>query len=343
MRFAGSQVFAALALCAAMVGLSPRPAVAALRLCNQTSYVLYGAVGIQQTRAVATRGWIRIVPGDCATAVAGPLGAPAYFVYARTSEAHAGPSRAWGGQFRLCVEDAEFSLQTPLSAPACRLDDAFLVPFAPIDTGGAPDRTTTFGESAQIDSAAAARDAGLTRLLADNGYKVGTESKSRDAALADFRARMHLHANAGVGELFVALEARARKIAAPIGYSICNDGKSEIWAALGWTSGSDAVSRGWWSVPAGSCAKALSAALTGKIFLYATKPADHRLVAGATVFCTDDKIFEIRGRDRCSDRGLAGRGFAATNIAGAPGFTAHIGDDGLIEERVSPIQAPTPK
>lgn len=343
MRLSGSQGFAALALCAATVVLFPRTAAAALRLCNQTSYVLYGAVGIQQSRAIATRGWIRIAPGDCATAVADPLGAPAYFVYARTSDAHAGPSRAWGGQFRLCVEDAGFSLQTPLSTSTCGFDGAFLAPFAPIDTGGAPDWTTTFTESARIDSAAAARDAGLARLLADNNVRIGTDAKSREAALAALRARMRLPATASIDELMAALETRARKIAAPAGYAICNDGTAEIWAALGWMAGSDAISRGWWSVPAGACAKASSDALVGRVFLYATKPGNHRLVSGPAMFCTDGAAFEIRGRNRCAERGLADTGFAMTNVDAQPGFVAHIGDSGLIDSHSETIQTETPK
>ncbi len=65
---------------------------AGLRLCNRTSYVLYAATGYVQGIDAITQGWTRIVPGTCETAIAEPLIARGYFVYARTSLAHAGRS-----------------------------------------------------------------------------------------------------------------------------------------------------------------------------------------------------------------------------------------------------------
>ena len=61
---------------------------------------------------------------------------------------------------------------------------------------------------------------------------------------------MKLPATVSPDELFTALEAEARKAPAPEGYSICNDGDAEIWAALGMKAGQDFVSRGWWEVAA---------------------------------------------------------------------------------------------
>ncbi len=321
-------------LCVAGSWIFSSPAAAALQLCNRTSYVLYTAVGIQKSTVILTRGWTRIAPGSCATPIAEPLNASAYFVYAYTSQAHSGPSRAWGGPFRLCVKDASFSLQMPVSATGCGADDAFLTPFAAVVRGAAKSWTTTFTESARIASLDDARLAGLDRLLADVGYKIVTGdahgNKNRNDALSDFRAHQNLPNNAGAAALFAALESQAAKITAPTGYAVCNDGTSEIWAALGLKAGSDYVSRGWWAIAPGGCAKALTDALgPGKIYLFATKHGNNRLVSGPEMFCTTDVTFNIQGRERCPQRGLAETGFAATNLDGLPGVTVHIGNNGL--------------
>jgi hypothetical protein len=88
-----------------------------------------------------------------------------------SAQAHSGPSRAWGGQFRLCAKDTDFSLQIPNGAPSCGSDDAFTMPFAAVSPRGQTSWTTTFTESPVINSFYAAQKAGMARLLGDIGYK----------------------------------------------------------------------------------------------------------------------------------------------------------------------------
>ena len=78
---------------------------------------------------------------------------------------------------------------------------------------------------------------------------------TRDAALAKFRASQNLRADTGTAALYAALEAQARKVTAPAGYSICNDGTADIWAARGLRKGADFLSRGWWKVSSTSTTK----------------------------------------------------------------------------------------
>ncbi|HEY6578117.1 MAG TPA: DUF1036 domain-containing protein, partial [Rhizomicrobium sp.] len=124
--------------CGALVlgaALDAAPAAADLRVCNRTSYIAYAAVGYESGLQMLTRGWTRVVPGDCATALQGPLSQPEYFVYARSSRAHAGPARAWGGRIRLCAKETNFAIDVPVGGAHCGSDDAFLMPFATISTG----------------------------------------------------------------------------------------------------------------------------------------------------------------------------------------------------------------
>lgn len=327
-RFA--PICGALALAAAF---RAAPALADLRICNRTSYVIYAAVGYESGTQMLTRGWTRIVPGDCGTALEGRLDQPAYFLYARSSRAHGGPARAWGGRIRLCAKETNFAIDVPVGAAHCGSDDAFLMPFASLSTGRKASWTTTLTGTRHFSNMPAARAAGIARLLSDIGYHVTPDGDPAQAAkpLADFRTRMRLSANVSDADLFDALETEAQKTAAPEGYSVCNDGQSELWAAVALRSPRLSVARGWWDVPPGACAKVLTMALSfDTVYLLAQKHGNNKLVGGTAAFCVADVAFEIFGDTGCAKRGLTQAGFAATNTKGQSGFVAHIGDDGLL-------------
>jgi uncharacterized membrane protein len=340
------RIAVALFACAIGAALGARPAAAEMHLCNQTSYVLYAAMGFQSGTSMTTRGWTRIAPGDCALAMREPLIQPIYYIYARSSQAHSGPARAWGGQFRLCAKDTDFSLQTPIGAPGCGSDDAFTMPFAAVSRHRLAAWTTTFTESPLIKSFYAAQQAGFARLLGDIGYKGDLgEGKAHADALAKLRAQFKLPSNANPDELFAALETQALRAAAPAGYSICNDADSVIWAALALQSGASVVSRGWWKISPGGCAKAITDPLnTDRVYLVAEKHGNNHLVAGPAKFCVTDIEFEIYSNNqRCAARGLVEAGFAVTVTKGVNGFAAHIGANGLIPPATHAPQARTPK
>jgi uncharacterized membrane protein len=338
-------------LCSALFGaavgatLAAGPAAADMHLCNQTSYVLYTAIGFPSANGMATRGWTRIAPGDCALTIREPLTQRVYYIYARSAQAHSGPSRAWGGQFRLCAKDTDFSLQIPNGAPSCGSDDAFTMPFASVSPRGQTSWTTTFTESPAINSFYAAQKAGMARLLGDIGYKGDLgEGKTPSDTLAKLRVQLRLPANASPDEIFDALETEALKSAAPAGYSICNDADSVIWAALGLQGGSNVVSRGWWKISPGGCAKAITDSLNvDKVYLLAEKHGNNHLVSGPAKFCVTDIEFEIYGNLRCAARGLTEAGFAVTVTKGVSGFAAHIGGNGLVPPVRQLSQARTPK
>ena len=320
---------AAALLCAS---LCAGPASAAMTLCNQTSYVLYAALGYQAGEQAVTQGWTRIAPGDCIAPKTQPPFADLYFLAARTSQAHSGPSHVWGGPLRYCVKNTDFTLRAPLGAQACTSDDAFLLPFAAVNAKGAGSWKTTFTESPRIATLDVARAFGVARLLSDIGYKVGLgANKTYDEALRKFRARMKLPGKASVDDLFDALETEAMKASAPAGYSICNDGDGDIWAALGLKEGNDWLSRGWWRVVPGACAKAIVDPLSAdKMWLFAEKSGQNLLVTGPDKFCVTDIEFETHGRGKCASRGLIEAGFAATNTKGLAGYAAHVGNKGLL-------------
>lgn len=324
-----------LALTAFAMLLCATHAQAQLKLCNRTSYVLYAATGYRQGIDAVTQGWVRIVPGVCQSAVKERLTAHGYFVYARSSLGHAGVPRAWGGAQKLCVKDASFALRTPLAALRCPSDDTFELPFAGIDTKGAKSWAMTFDEAPVYASLKDAETAGLKRLLKDDGAKLGAidakPDKARDAALAAFRKRLNMAANATPSDLFDALETEALKTSAPAGYAICDDTAKGIWVALGEARNNKWVSRGWWKIAPGGCARAISEPLKAdKVFILAQTPGGVPIVYGQAKFCTTNVEFEITGRGNCHTRGLVEAGFAETNVKGLAGFTAHVSEHGLV-------------
>ena len=308
------------------------PSSAALRLCNETSYVLYAAIGAATKTELDTRGWTRIVAGDCATPIAEPLTAPAYFIYAHVSQAHTGTSRAWGGNVLVCARETNFGQRVKLPVRGCQGEDFYKMPFAVLDRHGRSSWTTTFTEDPSIKSLKEAKRAGINRLLEDLGYRINVPGeRARDLALEDFRKRMKLSADAGDADIFDALETEALKAAAPAGYTVCNQTDEPLWAAIGFETPKGLVTRGWWQVSAGACSRALTDPLkTDRVFLLAERKGKHVVVSGPMKLCTADTQFEFVGRKACSGKGLAMVGFTVTQTKGRTGYVANVGDNGLL-------------
>jgi uncharacterized membrane protein len=321
------------AIVLAVLAFNSAPAHAALTLCNHTSYILYAATSAIQSPRSQTQGWTRITPGECQLARKEPLTAETYLVHARSSLAHSGPSRAWGGAYPVCVKDGNFSFSQAVTQPYCTAGDTFALPFAPLDNRGKSVWTMNFDEQPAMN-ATEAQLAGAKRLLADNGYRIGhidgKPDKVTGAALVDFRKRMKFPATAGNAELFDALEREARKKIAPAGYTACNETRDALLLAIGTMEGGQPVSRGWWTVQPGACAKAITTPLgSDTVHLLALRKNGGTVVGGGQHFCTTAAAFEIKGAQSCAARGFADTGFAATPTKGVSGFVAHIGPAGL--------------
>ncbi len=317
-----------------LAGLAaPLPAQAALNLCNRTGYILYAATAAIQSPRSETQGWTRLAPGECQVARKEPLAAESYLVHARSSLAHSGPARAWGGAYPMCVKDGNFTIRQTGAQAACTAEGTFALPFAPVVTGGRSVWTMNFDEQ-PVMSQTQAQLAGVKRLLKDNGYPIaridGKPDKATGAALVDFRKRMRFAPTAGNAELFAALENEARSKIAPAGYTICNDSHDALLVALGQIERGKPVSRGWWTVAGGACARALTNPLSGDtVYLLAQRRNGGTLVGGAQRFCTTAAPFEIQGNSNCAARGLTESGFAPTPTKGLSGFIARIGAAGL--------------
>jgi uncharacterized membrane protein len=179
----------------------------------------------------------------------------------------------------------------------------------------------------------------MQRLLADNGYQVGTAdtpaSARTETALAAFRLRMKIAPNATLADLFEALEDGARRTATPEGYAVCNDTGETVIAAVAMRNGANWNSRGWWKIVANGCARVIATPLnTDRIYLLVERTNGTRIVTGNTSFCVTDVEFDVTGRTQCQKRGLTNGMFAQTIVQGRRGYSARIGAAGL--EAASP-------
>ena len=328
MRLAGLSLGLAL-LCAA------GPSEAALTLCNSTSYVLYAATAAIKTPQSQTQGWTRVAPGECQVARKEALTAETYLVHARSSLSHSGPARAWGGGFPMCVKDADFNIVQSGAMAACSAEGSFALPFAALDTGGRPNWTMTLDEQPALASLTAAQLAGAKRLLRDNGFDPGpidgSTSKLTGVALTAARRKFAAEKLDNV-TLFARLESEARQTNAPSGYTVCNDADAPLDVALAEVSKGKAVSRGWWTVPRGACARTSTAPLAkdAAYYLFARRKDGTPVASGKEMFCIAPTAFEISTRGSCADRKQQEAGFVRTQTGGLGGYTARIGKAGMV-------------
>ena len=140
------------------------------KLCNRTSYIIEASIGRPEGTGITVDGWIKLQPGSCKLALAGPLEPKFHFLYARTSTAHRNGLREWGGKSELCVDPtSSFSLESPPDCAAMGLEARG---FRAVEITRRTSWLTNFNEIDTYD-AERAKAAGLQRLLEEAGVVSG--------------------------------------------------------------------------------------------------------------------------------------------------------------------------
>ncbi|HBQ49303.1 MAG TPA: hypothetical protein DD728_10550, partial [Hyphomonas atlantica] len=140
------------------------------KLCNETSYIIETAVGRPVGGSITVDGWTKLQPGSCQIAVKAPLDPKFHYVYGRTSTAHRGGLREWGGGRDLCVDPTgSFSLESPPNCTAMGLEERG---FRSVEIKSRSRWTTTFTEIENY-SPDMAQAAGIQRLLEEAGVLSG--------------------------------------------------------------------------------------------------------------------------------------------------------------------------
>lgn len=334
-----------------LVGAAPARAQAQTTdgwaVCNETSYIIEAAVGRPDGRAVMVRGWIRLLPGECRQAAPAPLTRGVHYLYGRTSAAHRGGLRQWGGDAILCVNTtASFQGQNPSSCSQIGLVERG---FRRVNVNQPQRWRTTFAEANPF-TLARARQQGLQRLLVDAGYDIRGAAGSVDvrrlsAAVEQFRVDANLPAGATDEQLMNALEAVARRRTDQFGLQLCNRTQQPIWTAIARRRGEGWESRGWWQVASGDCATTIDEALLqGFYFVHAvmeTPQGERKLAESGEPFCTSPAKFAIIGRENCDGRYYDSALFTAVRTDGKPGLIIEFSERDFLPSGQEPRRSET--
>lgn len=303
------------------------------QFCNRTSYEIQVALGMRLPSGYwATRGWWPIPSGECKAVIKGKLTQSSFYTFAKSSFAHAGPIRMWGGSQSLCTGKTQFEAQSDGSnqcGPGLESQG-----FAKVETGGKPSWITFLTESPGYKSNEQARIAGLQRLLADLGRYTGNidgvVNPKFSESLAQARTEFGIPVTDDVGTLYVKLHNEASKSQALVGLTFCNRTQDVVWAALARETQGKKVSQGWWKLQSGQCEKVIRDRLTDRLYYAFAEHAGESPQQpwhGQSYFCTRKQVFEIEGAEDCQGRGFDKTGFLQIDAGGNPSVTFEFRKD----------------
>jgi uncharacterized membrane protein len=318
-------------------------------LCNQTSYVVEVATGRPEGKAVLVSGWLRLRPGECRLAATAPLTRGVHYTFARTSSAHRGGRRQWGGASRLCVDPQNsFAIENPPNCQAMGLEERT---FRDIRINKRESWRTSFAE-AEPFSLSGARSAGIQRLLADAGYDPASPSGRYDprrmaASMARFKSERALGDNTSEEQLVDALETAARKRANAVGLTLCNRTAGRLWSAIARRRGEGWESRGWWVLGPGGCARTIDDPLLQSVYfvdaVLESPQGQRALSAGGESFCTSPAKFAILGREKCKERDYDVGLFTPISSQGREGMTVEFFERDFLSPGATAKQLDLPK
>lgn len=306
--------------------ISPRPALADLKICNRMSYVVEAAIGIDDKAATATRGWFRIDPAACRIVVQGTLTADRILLNARALALYGSSPLPQNGSDTLCVAQDNFVIA---AARQCRGNQT-PAPFTQVTPTQADDGNLVayLAEDSEYDDEQA-RLAGIQRLLVIAGFDAapidGVDGPKTQAALTAFLKSRGLTSEVVQSPNFFKIMIEAVQSPSPTGLTWCNDTPHKIMAAVATDDGKTVTSRGWYRIEPGKC---LHPDVTGQpkqAFSYAEAvDADNRAISyrnrplnwgGTTQLCTRETKFETNEQGDCAARGFSTTGFAAIDIS----------------------------
>lgn len=299
-----------------------------LKICNRMSYVIDGAIGIDDGGATATRGWFRIDPAQCKVVLQGALKADRVMLHARALSVYGASPMPQNGTDQLCVASENFIIA---AARQCRGEQT-LAAFTEIKPSQAEDgsQVAYLAEDSEYDDDQA-KLAAIQRLLVIAGYDAspidGVDGPKTQAALAAFLKARGLDAKAVDAPNFFDVVTKAVQQPSATGLTWCNDTRTKIMAAVAEDDGKAITSRGWYGIEPGKCLRPDLGAQPKRVFSYAEAVgADARPVTvkdkpvnwgGATMLCTRESKFEIAEQGDCSSRGLTATGFAPVDMSGS--------------------------
>jgi len=287
-------------------------------VCNETSYIIEASTGRYEGQGVVVEGWTRLRPGACQKVIEGALQPGIHYLFGRSSTAHRGGRKVWGGKSNLCIDPTgSFAVET---IPDCSVMGLESREFRPVLIENSKRWRTSFTETDKrnLEQASAA---GVQRLLDNAGVYSGRIDgylgRKTRAAIGDFLSSKGLDANTSDADLMDILEQTAIDRARNVGLTFCNRTNKRIWSAMARRRGEGWESRGWWLLEAGGCARVIDEPLLqAGLFAYAemeTSDGEVRtLTKGSDTFCVSKAKFAITGREACEEAAYRTGRFVAT-------------------------------
>jgi uncharacterized membrane protein len=93
---------------------------------------------------------------------------------------------------------------------------------------------------------------------------------------------------------------------------LCNNTTSSVNVAVGYKDKQGWATEGWWKAAPAACVKLLKGPLISRFYYVFAVDLDRKKGGGwggKSMLCTNDKIFTIRGIDKCAERGYLKQGF----------------------------------
>lgn len=321
------------ALAALALFVTASAARADLELCNNTSFVIEAAIGVETKGAAATRGWLRVDPGACRSVLRGEITADHLYLHARALPLYGALQPLSASHINLCAGNGDFLIA---GAHKCSKPEERLLPFAEMrPTKNGNNATLYIAESAGYEPEQA-RVAAIQRLLILAGFDAapidGSFGPKGEAALASFLRSRTLPADTSLrADFFDVLIAAARDGSAP-GLLWCNDTKFTVMAALAVEDNAVINARGWWRIEPGACLRPeVPRRFSGRLLSFAEAvdasgaPVESKgrpLAWGGTVrLCVKNIRFEIREHRNCESLGLETKAFVPVELSPASGAT----------------------
>lgn len=317
-----------------MLGLAvaaATPARAELKLCNETSYVIESAIAYETRSGFTSQGWWIIQPGLCRVIIQQELDPNVrYFTFGRAIRGHLGAIKSWGGRFPFCTGKGRFQ---ETEHKDCESVGKHRYDFSFVDIQGRKSWTASFTEPDAF-SPQKARVAGAQRLLKEAGYDIersdGFISTKTKKAIEVYKKDKSLPPSEELTQqMFQQLIDEANKREEESGLELCNVTNQALWGAVGLEEQGALISRGWFLLPAGECAKVIKDKLPpGTYYAYAENETpgelDRKSWGGNRFFCVNNVKFDIRGAEDCALRGFEPRGFRKVDVQGKPRFKEYF-------------------
>lgn len=318
------KIFLSIVTAAAALALPSLPARADFQICNRMSYVVEAAIGLQQAGALVTRGWYRVDPGKCRVTLEGKVEADRFYVHARALPAYGTSPSPQAGNADLCVGKQQFIV--PAAGRGCSRPGQQLARFTEIMPFATETGWVAYLAEESDYSDEQARRAAIQRLLTINGYDAnpidGVKGRKTEAAVAAFLKDHQLPSEAAAGPEIFDILLDATQKSESTGFRWCNQTENTVMAAIANEDRGKIVTRGWYRVEPGKCARPEILARARRVYSYAEAiDAEGKLVrragrpinwGGRTMLCTREGAFELADQKDC---GRGAFGFASVELA----------------------------